>query len=285
MAWDDFPKIRGYSLTDFHDFEDCKFKFYVRHHLDKKYEIGKGSAQMALGVLLDKTIKNIHKREAYEYPLKRLLKGVRFSVEQIKEEESKRKRPNFNTAAVEFLNEDVILAAERILETYYLQINGKIKHKIFDIGFYEKILDIRGEKFKLWGGPDTVEMGDDGVPEVCDYKSRQDIAKGKQNMDMDLMPKLYTLLLTDDLLKMGYKKVRFKVVFWQDPIDESFSQIFDLLEMEDIEKIFIDKIEDILKNREVSFCASPYCDACNAVSKEEYIEELKKLGLKINYES
>jgi hypothetical protein len=122
MASDFIPKIRGYSLSDLHDFDTCVFKFLVKHELDKKYEIGKGSPQMALGVLLDKTIKNIHKRPAYHYPLKRLLKGVRFSAEEIKEEEKSKPRPNFNTATVEFLTEEVILAAEQVLQNYHQHI-------------------------------------------------------------------------------------------------------------------------------------------------------------------
>ena len=58
--------LNGYSLTDFHDFEECKFRFFVRHHLGKKYEIAKGSRQMALGVLLDRSIKEIHKYKGYK---------------------------------------------------------------------------------------------------------------------------------------------------------------------------------------------------------------------------
>lgn len=278
MARDFIPKSRGYSLSDFHDYDTCVFKFLVKHNLDKKYEIGKGSPQMALGVLLDKTIKNIHKRPAYDYPLKRLLKGVRFSVEEIKHEEQSKPRPNFNTATVEFLTEDVILTAEQILKNYYEQIQGKFKQKIADIGFYQKIVEIEGEKYKLWGGPDTLEMAENGLPEIIDYKSRQDVAKGKQNMDMDLMPKLYTLLLAEDLLKKGYKKARFKVVFWQDPKDESFAVDFDLENLSAVEELFKEKIRKILGSKEITFCMLPFCEACNSEKNEEYIAQLEGMG-------
>ena len=278
MASNFLPKIRGYSLSDFHDYDSCVFKFLVKHNLDKKYEIGKGSPQMALGVLLDKTIKNIHKRSAYDYPLKRLLKGVRFSVEEIKQEEQSKPRPNFNTATVEFLTEDVILAAEQVLQNYYQQIEGKFKQKIADIGFYQKTIEIDGDKYKLWGGPDTLEMAKDGMPEVIDYKSRQDIAKGKQNMDMDLMPKLYTLLLAEDLLKRGFKKAMFKVVFWQDPKDESFAQVFDLENLSSVEELFKEKIRKIIANKEIIFCMLPFCEACNSGKADEYVEMLEGMG-------
>lgn len=278
MARDFIPKIKGYSLSDFHDYDSCVFKFLVKHDLDKKYEIGKGSAQMALGVLLDKTIKNIHKRPAYDYPLKRLLKGVRFSAEEIKKEEQSKPRPNFNTATVEFLSEDVILAAEQVLQNYYQQIEGKFKQKISDIGFYQTILDIDGDKYKIWGGPDTLEMGEDGMPEIVDYKSRQDIAKGKQNMDMDLMPKLYTLLLSGDLLRKGFKKARFKVVFWQDPKDQSFAREFNLEDLSEVEELFKEKIKAILGSKIITFCMLPYCEACNSEKSEEYVAELENMG-------
>lgn len=278
MSRDFIPKIRGYSLSDFHDYDTCVFKFLVKHDLDKKYEIGKGSPQMALGVLLDKTIKNIHKRPAYDYPLKRLLKGVRFSADEIRVEEQSKPRPNFSTATVEFLNDDVILAAEQVLQNFYHEIGGKFKKKIADLGFYQKVIEIDGEKFKLWGGPDTLEMGGDGIPEIIDYKSRQDVAKGKENMDMKLMPKLYTLLLADDLLKLGYKKARFKVVFWQDPKDESFAVEFNLEDLSKVEELFKEKIRDILTNKEITFCMMPYCEACNSDKSEEYVAALEGMG-------
>src|SRR3990167_8293050 len=192
--------IRGYSLSDFHDYDTCVFKFLVKHDLQKKYEIGRGSPQMALGVLLDRAIKEIHRNRG---------KGSY-------------KHPNFSTAVVEFFTDDVVAAAENTLKNYLTQIDNKFRPAIFDIDFCKKVLEIEGEKYVLWGGPDTLEMGGDKMPEIIDYKSRQDLAKGKQNMDMDLMPKLYTLLLAEDLLKKGFKKARFKVVFWQDPKDESF---------------------------------------------------------------
>src|SRR5258708_30098898 len=62
---DGIPKINCYSLTDLHDFEQCPFRFYVRHHLDRKYEIDESSAVIALGNLLDQSIKRFHKENSY----------------------------------------------------------------------------------------------------------------------------------------------------------------------------------------------------------------------------
>ena len=282
MAAGYIPTIRGYSLSDFHDYDTCVFKFLVKHDLQKKYEIGRGSPQMALGVLLDRAIKEIHRNRgkgSYKAPVERLVNAVKYAAGLIrKEEKASNKHPNFSTAVVEFFTDDVVAAAENTLKNYLTQIDNKFRPAIFDIDFCKKVLEIEGEKYVLWGGPDTLEMGGDKMPEIIDYKSRQDIAKGKQNMDMDLMPKLYTLLLAEDLLKKGFKKARFKVVFWQDPKDESFVQEFDLKDLSKVEAVFKEKIKAILANKEISFCMMPFCEACNSEKSDEYVEMLEGMG-------
>lgn len=277
------PKINGYSLTDFHDFDDCLFRFFVRHHLDRKYEIAKGSPQLSLGVLLDKAIKNIHKYKAYNKPVERLVKAVSFSAREIIEaEKNSPKRPNFDTQTIKFLNQDIILAAEDILRNYLIQNKGRIKESLGDVGFCKKYLEVDGGKYVLWGGPDTLEKGEDGVPEVIDYKSRQDISRGKKYMDMDLMPKMYTLLVADWLKSKGYKKARFMVKFWQDPKDDSFAQEFDLEDLQEEEDLFKEKIRKIVKTIEAEFCVAEYCDACNYESKDSFASDLQeKFGVKI----
>ncbi len=279
------PKINGYSLSDFHDFENCTFRFFVKHHLDKKYEMAKGSPQMALGVLLDQTIKVIHSygEKSYRASPERLVGAVKYSVRLIKAKEANNPRkPNFDSATVAFLNEEIIMAAENILLNYLKQIDNKLKKSLGEIGFCQRVLEIDGDYFKLWGGPDTLEEGRDGVPEIIDYKSRQDVARGKKNMDMDLMPKLYTLLVADWLKAKGYKKARFMVKFWQDPKDESFSEEFDLENLTDTEDIFKQKIKKILKTVEAEFCITEFCDACNYETKDDFALELKnKHGISI----
>jgi hypothetical protein len=276
-------KINSYSLTDFHDFEDCSFRFFVRHHLDKKYLISKGSPQLSLGVLLDKTIKNIHKYKAYDKPQERLIKAVRFSAKEILEAEARNpKKPNFDTQTVKFLNEEILTAAESIFANYLNGVKGGIKKSLGEIGFCKKYLKIDDTFYCLWGGPDTLEEGNDGIPEIIDYKSRQDIAKGKQYMDMELMPKMYTLLVADTLLKRGYKKARFMVRFWQDPKEESFAQEFDLENLTEHEDLFKEKIQEILKAEETQFCITEFCDACNYVTKDQFALDLKnKFGISI----
>src|SRR3989344_5590316 len=280
MSYDYIPTIRGYSLSDFHDFDSCKFKFLVKHHLGKKYEIGRGSPQMALGVLLDKTIKVIHSygEKSYKATPERLVGAVRFSAKKIIEEEKNSpKKPNFNTATVEFLTEEVLIAAENALLNYLTQIKA-LKKSLWEIKFLQKTVEVDGEKYKLWGGPDTLEMGDDGLPEIIDYKSRQDIAKGKQYMDMELMPKMYTLLMAEELLKRGYKKARFKVKFWQDPLDASFALDFDLENLLEIEELFKGKIRKINENKQIDFCLMQYCEACNSEKSDNFVAELEKMG-------
>jgi len=278
-------KINCFSLTDFHDFDDCLFRFFVRHHLDKKYLISKGSPQLSLGVLLDKTIKNIHKYKAYDKPIDRLVKAVRFSAREIKESEEKNpKKPNFDTQTVKFLNEEVLTAAEGILANYLSGIRGGIKKSIGEVGFCKKYLKVDDKYYCLWGGPDTLEEGKDGIPEVVDYKSRQDIAKGKEYMDMTLMPKMYTLLVADWLKSKGYKKARFMVKFWQDPKEESFAQEFNLEKLDDHEEVFKEKIQKVLKTIEAEFCITEFCDACNYETKDDFAKELtEKHGISIRY--
>ena len=279
------PKINGYSLTDFHDFEECKFRFFVRHHLDHKYEIAKGSDQLALGVLLDRAIKEIHRNKdkgSYQVPVERLVKSVRYAEKLIREEEKNSpKHPNFSTAVVEYFTEDVIKTAEFLFHNFCLQKQRKFKEAVFDVGFCKWNLKVGGEEFVLWGGPDTVEMGEDGIPEVIDYKSRQNISRGKDYMDMDLMPKLYMLLMLNELQKRGFKKARFRVVFWQDPLEEEFYQDFDLQQVQEFENIFAGKIETILKHEEIDYCGGQYCDACNYEKKNDFMAELKDKGFKI----
>lgn len=280
MSTDYIPTIRGYSLSDFHDFDSCIFKFLVKHHLGKKYEIGKGSPQMALGVLLDKTIKVIHSfgEKSYQATPERLIGAVRYSAKKIIEEENiSPKHPNFNTATVEFLTEEVLIAAENTLLNYLTQIQA-LRKSLGEVSFLQKTVEVDGEKYKLWGGPDTLEIGDDGLPEIIDYKSRQDIAKGKQNMDMDLMPKMYTLLMAEGLLQKGYKKARFKVKFWQDPLDETFAQDFDLENLSEIEELFKEKIKKINENKQIDFCMMQYCEACNSDKSDDFVAELEKMG-------
>lgn len=283
MAYTKIPKINGYSLTDFHDFDECKFRFFVRHHLDKKYEIATGSAQMALGVLLDKCIKNIHRHKAYEHPLDKLINVVSFSAKQIREEEeSNPRKPNFNSAVVKFIDDDLIKAAELIFRNYYGQISGKFSRSIMMVDFYKYYFKMDDKDYILWGGPDTIEMGDDVIPEVIDYKSRQDVVRGKEKMDMDLMPKIYTLLVSDDLKKRGFEKARFKVKFWQDALENDFSEVFDLGDLKKLEKVFAHRVKIIEDTKEVEMCGGQYCDACNFEKREEFLEELKnKFGLSI----
>lgn len=276
------PPLNGYSLTDFHDFDDCKFRFFVRHHLGKKYDIAKGSKQMALGVLLDRSIKEIHKYKGYKHPVDRLVNSIKYSHDLIKkEEQTSPKHPNFNTAVVQFFDDDIVTMAEQVFRNYHAQIQGNFQQSLFHVDFCKWFLDVDNETFVLWGGPDTVEMGKDGIPEVIDYKSRMDVGKGKKYMDMELMPKMYILLVAKELQKLGFQKARFKVVFWQDPLDESFSEVFDLNQLSDHEDIFRQRIKNIVKTSDYEYCAGQYCDACNYEERKAFIEELAQKGYKV----
>ncbi len=278
---DGIERINCFSLTDFHDFDDCEFRFYVRHNLDRKYEIDEGSPQMALGSLLDQSIKKFHKSKAYGVSADYLSNIVRASANFMKEQVLEKGPRSFFGSSAPFLTEDLILRAADIFKNYYEKKKGKIRQSLGDVGFCEWIIR-EDRSFKLWGGPDTLEMGDDGVAEIVDYKSRENLDK---NFDMELMPKIYTLLVAKKLLEMGHKKARFVIRIWQDPADEDIFEEFDLENLGDIAKLFREKIDIILENTEIQFCNRKYCRACNSEKRDEYLKELKKMGLTVKLDS
>lgn len=290
---DGIPKINSYSLTDFHDFDDCPFRFFVRHHLDRKYEIDEGNESSALGNLLDQSIKKFHKAQYYGCQPEDLLGVVRASARDIKEAvqiANDKGKKHFYEATVPYLTEELITEATNIFQNYYVLKNKKINKSIEEVGFCEWVLRIEmdselagssGQDFKLWGGPDALEMGEDGTPEVVDYKSRKNLEKGKTYMDMDLMPKIYTLLVTKKLMGKGFKKARFKVKYWQDPKDETFFEEFDLAQMDGAEFVFRQKIQRVLQTKNFRPCGRDFCAACKSEKKDEFLSELEKMGFKV----
>ncbi len=98
--------------------------------MDRKYEIAKGSDQLALGVLLDRAIKEVHRNKnkgSYKASPERLVKSVRYAVKLIQDEEkSSPKRPNFSTAVVAYFSEDVIKTAEFLFLNFCTQLQGQI---------------------------------------------------------------------------------------------------------------------------------------------------------------
>lgn len=273
---DGIPRKNCYSLTDLNEFESCPFRFFVKHDLGKKYEIEEGNFNVALGCLLDQAIKLFHSTNAYGQPPEYVRNLVKASCNQMIEKIERSSGPSFYSSIKEFLNEELCTKASEIFENYYKERDCKINKSLGNVGFCQWVID---NKFKLWGGPDTLEKGDDGIPEVVDYKSRENIEKGKDNMDMDLMPKIYTLLCAKDLLKKGYKKARFRVRFWQDPSEEGFYEEFDLDEVLKYEILFKGMIEKIINTTQITFCERSFCKACNSPDKDLFIAELAKQGL------
>lgn len=275
MAFNDVNRIYCFSLGDFHDFEKCYFSFLVKHHLQKKYELTEGSFNSAVGSLLDLAIKKLHLSKAYDQPLDYLLNSLFKAAENDIKEAAQREGPySFYGSTVKFLTAEAKLKAQQVFKNYYQKRQGKINRAILNKRFWECILE--GEKtFKIWGGPDTLEMGEDGIAEIVDYKYFEDAQKGRNNLDMDLMPKLYTLLCSAELIKSGYKKARFRVRSWTDPLDESLYEEFELENVSLLKDFFRHKIGKILSVSEISFCDKNYCRACNAAQKEEWIKLLK----------
>lgn len=278
MAFDDIPRINCFSLGDFRNFEKCYFDFLVRHHLQKRYEIEEGNVNQTIGTILDLAIKIIHRSKAYDQPLDYILTAIFKAAEaEIRDKVANAGPKSFYGGTIKFLNEETIQKAKEVFKSYYQKRKGKINKAILKEKFWDCVLE--GEQvFKIWGGPDALEMGEDGVPEIVDYKYFEDPKKGKENLDMDLMPKLYTLLCASELLKAGYKKSRFRVISWTDPEDESLYEEFDLESVFLLKDFFKQKIQKILSITELSFCEKVYCKSCNSDTKEEWIKELKQKG-------
>lgn len=282
---DGIPKINCYSLTDFHDFEQCPFRFLVRHHLDRKYEIDESSPQIALGNLLDQSIKRFHKEQCYgTKSSQRLIKLVRDCADEMRylvaKAESQGKN-HFFRATIPYLTEDIINQAIQIFTDYYVKRKGNIHKALCEVGFCEFPIAIEGDNFKLWGGPDCIEIGEDGIPEIVDYKSRLNLENGKAYMDMDLMPKMYVLLCSQRLLQMGHKSARFIVRFWQDPLEEGFYEEFNIEAMDGQSYLFQQKIQRILGVTEFKPCNRQFCAACKSAKKDEFLMELTKKGFKL----
>lgn len=269
----EIPKIHCFSLSDFHDFERCSFRFFVKHHLGKKYELEEGSPNMTIGSLLDLAIKKLHSSRAYDQPVSYLINLVKAAEVEMKNNVARRGQLSFYGSQIGFLDDQVIKQAQEIFKSYLQRIK-KVKGALSKDRFWEYVIK-SPRPLKLWGGPDAIEMGIDGVPEIVDYKYFGDQEKGKSNLDMDLMPKLYTLLCAQELAALGYSQFRFKIRFWQNPEDESYFEEFDLTGMKNIEDYFKDKIERILRTTEVYFCNKDYCKVCSSSERDVWLNELQ----------
>lgn len=290
MAFDDTPKTHCFSLGDFHEYERCIFAFFVKHHLQKKYELSEGNANQTIGTLLDLAMKKLHKARAYNQPASYLQNLIKAAEVEMREDVKLRGEKSFHGSQIEFLTPEVIEKAKIIFKNYCEKKQGNLpagrhgfkKLVVTPISvklrpFWERT--ITGEvPLKLWGGPDAIEMGEDHIPEIVDYKYFEDIEKGKARLDMDLMPKVYTLLCAKDLKQAGFKKARFRVGLWQEPDNESLYEEFDLSQDTSLEDFFKDKILRILRTQELSFCEQNWCKACKSPEREQWIKELKKMG-------
>jgi len=264
-------------LGDLHDFDSCVFKFFVNHHLQKKYELAEGTSNQAIGSLLDLSIKKLHIVKAYNQPLEYLENLVKAAENEMREHVERNGPTSFYGTQIQFLTPDVVEKAKEIFKSYYRGINGKFKKSISSKNFWDHVIE-SNSLLKVWGGPDNIELDPDGTPEVVDYKYFENPEGGRDRLDMDLMPKLYILLASQDLKKAGYQKARFKVRLWQDPQNEDYFEEFDLGNVGFLEDYFRVKIERILGTRELSFCQRSFCKVCNHPKKEEWIKELQAQG-------
>ncbi len=280
VAWDKshekISRLYSYSLGDFHDFDFCVFSFLVKHHLNKKYQLAVGNVYQAIGTLLDLGIKQYHKAKLYKQPLKNAVPIIASVSMLIREKVSQSGKDSFYSKTVEFLSPQTIQEASRVFENYYHHLDGQIKFAISNKEFWDYILT--GGKYKLWGGPDSIEMGEDGIPEVVDYKYFHK-ENGEDRLDMEKMPKLYLLLVSRDLIKLGYKKARFTIRLWQKPKDNTLSFEFDLANISQLEEYFYQQIEEIVNLKMFSFCTKHFCQVCSSPQRNEWVNDLKILNI------
>ncbi|MDD2822613.1 MAG: PD-(D/E)XK nuclease family protein [Candidatus Daviesbacteria bacterium] len=283
MAFDNIPRTHCFSLGDFHDFDSCIFRYYVNHHLQKKYQLAEGNVNQAIGTLLDLAIKKLHMAQSYKESPDSLLNLIDAARSDVENEVYLRGSNSFFGALPAFLTPEVIALAKNVFRDYLIKMDGKIK-PVVPTKQMKKIKPfwsrlIQSEKaIKLWGGPDAIEMGSDGVPEVADYKYFENCEKGKSYLDMDLMPKMYFLLTADDLIESGFDKARFVARIWGEPNNNDFYEELDFAMVQNLEDFFKDKIERMLRNKELSFCEKEYCRACKSSEREEWVAELKVKG-------
>lgn len=283
MSFDDIPRLHSFSLGDFHDFDFCVFRFFVNHHLQKKYQLAESNPNQAIGSLLDLTIKKLHQTKAYNQPVEYLINLVKLAENDIRTDVNERGTNSFYGALIPFLTPEIIMRAQNVFKDYYQGIQGKFRPLVVTDTmkrlkpFWKYIIQTTPSPVQIWGGPDAIELGNDGVPEIVDYKYREK-EENQSKIDMDLMPKVYVLLCARELQELGYSKARFKVKFWSDPKNESFYEEFDLLNMANLGSFFKEKIDRILRTQELSFCGKDFCKVCKHPQREEWIKELELNG-------
>jgi hypothetical protein len=271
------PRYRAFSLGDFKEFDRCPFSFFVKHHLQKKYELEEGTANQALGSMLDLTIKKIHKEHLYHSSEDELVEIIRTSAIHIKDKAAKDGPFSYFGPQSPFINEELINKTQEIFRSYLQKTKNIWQESVTDKTFWEyDVIGTDGEMIRLWGGPDIIELGKDGLPEVVDFKYFENQEKGRNYLDMEQMPKMYTLLTSEDLKKSGYTKSRFKIRFWQDPLDEDWYEEFELSDCENIAAFFKQKAENILRLTELSLCEKAYCKVCQHGLREEWLLEWNK---------
>lgn len=288
---DEPPKLRSFSLGDFNDFERCAFSFFVKHHLEKKYELAEGNENQAVGSLLDLAIKKYHNLKQEQQSETILPALIRAAATQIKDEveynRSLGKEFSFYTSQMPYLSGDVIEKATQVLEKYYQGIGGKVKKAIHKnkLKPFWKYRYIGGEDllasrqdFLLWGGGDAIELGDDGVAEVVDYKYYDNDSKSKEYLDLDQISKLYVLLASEELMSQGFRKARFIIRLWGEPGDESLYEEFDLTQMSGVADYFAAKVRKILGATSLAFCNNQWCKVCNHKNRTSWIGELGEKG-------
>src|SRR5476651_171027 len=130
MPYTKIPRDHCFALSDFKEFNNCTFSFFVKHNLGKKYEIAEGNENQVIGSLLDLTIKKLHQVKSYGQPVENLYLLIKASEIEMRESVMRNGPLSFYGPQIPFLKPETIQKTKDIFKQYYLGIEGRVRHSI-----------------------------------------------------------------------------------------------------------------------------------------------------------
>jgi len=270
MVDDKATKEIVYSHSRLWLFESCP-EFYKLKYVDKKLPIIPTSMPLFLG-------STVH--EALEW-LYHQIKHREVSIDDLIEYFSERWTKNFdeNIKAENGDEYEAYNKGIRFLTDYYTK-NKPFNEKV--IAIEHKIvfpLDDEG-KYKIQGFIDRLDMSEDGIYEVHDYKTNQ-VMKKKEEIDSDRQLAFYDIGLKHAL----GKDIKVKLIWHFLNFNREVSSERTLEQLEQLKKDTIELIKRIESETEWPACGLRYCDWCsykkeNNITYESFIKEYDEMKQK-----
>ncbi|MEK6894639.1 MAG: PD-(D/E)XK nuclease family protein [Nanoarchaeota archaeon] len=256
-------------------YESCP-EFYKLRYIDKKVPPIPVTMPLFLGTATHESLEWLyHQVKHREVTVDELIEHFTENwIKQIEEEE------------IEIENEDEMGGYNkgvRFLTDYYTK-NKPFNQKV--IAIEHKILfplDDEG-KYKIQGFIDRLDMGEDGVYEVHDYKTNQSMKK-KEEFEKDKQLAFYDIGLRETFgkdikvrLVWHFLNFNMKIVSERSPE-----------QLEKLKKETLELVKKIESTTEWSSCNGRYCDWCkykreNKITYDEFIksyEEIQKVSLSL----